>query len=542
MTPAPTPATSTTSVHRTSTGHPESGMNEAASRPHERSRWSNPDPGATGTTIQRRRLKQRDQAIGYPVRAVGDRRRRLFERQRRSDRRAGQRAGRRVGAGLGRGAVRGAPRAAAAGDSGATAHDLGGRQARRRDQAARRSSGPPTTASPSRSRRSPQNLTTQFKTASQQGTGPDIVVWAHDAVADFVQNSAIDPVTMPDTSMFDPLAVKGMTYQGQLYGVPYSIENIALIRNTDLAPECPATMEDLVSTGQQLVKDKKATNIMALQVGQKGDAYHIYPLFTSGGGSFFGTTATGDPDGSNVTVDSAGVHRGRPEALRPGREGRRRAQALRRRQERHPAVHRRQDRLPRLRPVGHRGHREGQGQLRRLRHPRRSRTASRRRRSSASTASTSPATARTRRSPRSSSRASSRPRVPVGPVRGRPASPGADRVRRRRRRPRTPTSRSSRTPEPTARSCPRSRRWARSGARSASPRPPSSAARTRRRPSRPPPRRSATGSPTSSRRPARCGRAIREGRSGRIRRTAGTTSRFTVPARAVRGDGGGAIR
>ena len=215
-----------------------------------------------------------------------------------------------------------------------------------------------------------ENLTTQFKTASQQGTGPDIVVWAHDAVADFVQNSAIDPVTMPDTSMFDPLAVKGMTYQGQLYGVPYSIENIALIRNTDLAPDCPATMEDLVSAGQELVKDKKATNIMALQVGQKGDAYHIYPLFTSGGGSFFGTTATGDPDGTNVTVDSAGIHRGRPEALRPGREGRRRPQALRRRQERHPAVHRRQDPLPRLRPVGHRGHREGQGQLRRLRRSR----------------------------------------------------------------------------------------------------------------------------------------------------------------------------
>ena len=28
--------------------------------------------------------------------------------------------------------------------------------------------------------------------------------------------------------------------------MPYSIENIALIRNTDLAPDCPATMEDLV--------------------------------------------------------------------------------------------------------------------------------------------------------------------------------------------------------------------------------------------------------------------------------------------------------
>ena len=65
-------------------------------------------------------------------------------------------------------------------------------------------------------------------------------------------------------------------------------------------------MEDLVKTGQQLVKDKKATEIMALQVGQKGDAYHIYPLFMSGGGSYFGPTATGDPDPKNVTVDSAG--------------------------------------------------------------------------------------------------------------------------------------------------------------------------------------------------------------------------------------------
>jgi arabinogalactan oligomer/maltooligosaccharide transport system substrate-binding protein len=150
-----------------------------------------------------------------------------------------------------------------------------------------------------------QNLTTQFKTASQQGTGPDIVVWAHDVIGDFVQNGAISPVQLTDTSGFDPLAVKGMTFNGQLYGVPYSVENIALIRNTDLAPNCPATIEDLVTAGQALVKAGKAQAIMALQVGQKGDPYHIYPLFTSGGGSFFGATSTGDPDPKNVTVDSA---------------------------------------------------------------------------------------------------------------------------------------------------------------------------------------------------------------------------------------------
>ena len=59
------------------------------------------------------------------------------------------------------------------------------------------------------------------------------------------------------------------------------------------SPDVPTTMEDLVATGKKLVADGKANEIMSLQVGQAGDAYHIYPLFASGGGSFFGTTADG---------------------------------------------------------------------------------------------------------------------------------------------------------------------------------------------------------------------------------------------------------
>ena len=158
-----------------------------------------------------------------------------------------------------------------------------------------------------------KDIQTRFKTASQAGNPPDIVVWAHDVIGDFVQNGAIDPIQMSDTSAFDPIALKGMTFGGQLYGVPYSVENIALIRNTDLAPDCPATIEDMVSKGQALVKDGKAKEIMALQVGQKGDAYHIYPLFTSGGGAFFGLTGTGDPDPNVVAVDS-------PESIAAGQK------------------------------------------------------------------------------------------------------------------------------------------------------------------------------------------------------------------------------
>jgi arabinogalactan oligomer/maltooligosaccharide transport system substrate-binding protein len=151
-----------------------------------------------------------------------------------------------------------------------------------------------------------ENIVDKFVTASQAGTAPDIVVWAHDVIGKLVRNGAIDPVQLSDTSGFDPLAVKGMTFNGQLYGIPYSVENIALFRNTDLVPDAPATMEDLVKAGKALIASGKTKETLSLQVGQKGDAYHIYPLWVSGGGSFFAATSTGDPDPKNVSVDSAG--------------------------------------------------------------------------------------------------------------------------------------------------------------------------------------------------------------------------------------------
>jgi arabinogalactan oligomer/maltooligosaccharide transport system substrate-binding protein len=145
---------------------------------------------------------------------------------------------------------------------------------------------------------------TAFVTASQQGSGPDVMVGAHDWIGNLVQNGAIDPVqlTAEQKSAFSDLALKGVTFNGQLYAVPYATENLALIRNTALAPDPPKTIEDLVATGTRLKSAKKVSEIMALQVGQTGDAYHIYPLFTSGGGYLFGTKASGEYDPTDLGV------------------------------------------------------------------------------------------------------------------------------------------------------------------------------------------------------------------------------------------------
>ncbi|MET8004749.1 sugar ABC transporter substrate-binding protein [Nonomuraea glycinis] len=147
-----------------------------------------------------------------------------------------------------------------------------------------------------------------FITASQQGSGPDVMIGAHDWIGNLVQNGAIDPVNLTEAqkAAFPEVAMKAVTFDGQTYGAPYAVENIALIRNTDLAPDAPATIEDLVKEGKRLKADGKVEEVLCLPVTQKGDAFHAYPIFAAGGGSLFGATPSGDPDPKQVMLDSPG--------------------------------------------------------------------------------------------------------------------------------------------------------------------------------------------------------------------------------------------
>jgi arabinogalactan oligomer/maltooligosaccharide transport system substrate-binding protein len=130
------------------------------------------------------------------------------------------------------------------------------------------------------------------------------MVGAHDWIGNLVQNGAIDPVQLSTEQKagIAENALKAVTFNGQTYGVPYATENLALIRNTDLAPQAPATIEDLVAAGQKLEAASKTKEILCLQVGQTGDAYHLYPLYSSAGGYLFGTTANGDYDPKDLGV------------------------------------------------------------------------------------------------------------------------------------------------------------------------------------------------------------------------------------------------
>jgi arabinogalactan oligomer/maltooligosaccharide transport system substrate-binding protein len=145
-------------------------------------------------------------------------------------------------------------------------------------------------------------LQSQFVTASQAGNAPDLVLGAHDWIGNLVQNGTIEPVqlTADQQAGFSPLAIKGVTFNGQIYGIPYAVENVALFRNTDLAPDVPATIDDMLAAGKALVAAGKTQEAVAWPSGNSGNPYHGYPFYTAGGGYLFGKKSNGDYDPNDL--------------------------------------------------------------------------------------------------------------------------------------------------------------------------------------------------------------------------------------------------
>ena len=110
----------------------------------------------------------------------------------------------------------------------------------------------------------------------------------------------------PRPSSFRPVSVDGFTYQARTYGVPFATENLALFRNTDLAPEAPESIDVMARDGLEL-KDKDDQILpIALPVGPQGDAYHWYPFYSAAGGKIFGLDAQGGYTADELEVGKPG--------------------------------------------------------------------------------------------------------------------------------------------------------------------------------------------------------------------------------------------
>jgi len=144
----------------------------------------------------------------------------------------------------------------------------------------------------------------QLLVVGPTGEGPDILIVPHDHIGVLAANGAILPLDLADQAAdFTPASLNLFTYNGELWGIPYATENIALIRNIDLVPDAPKTWQEVRAISEEL----KAAG--AAEFGflvQTGDAYHNFPIFSAFGGYIFGRNEDGTFNVADIGYGSEG--------------------------------------------------------------------------------------------------------------------------------------------------------------------------------------------------------------------------------------------
>ncbi|MFS0701685.1 extracellular solute-binding protein [Cellulomonas sp. 179-A 4D5 NHS] len=141
--------------------------------------------------------------------------------------------------------------------------------------------------------RTSEEMRDDYVRAVDQNDAPDVLIGAHDWLGELVTQGVVAPVQNDDPGAFAPVAIEAMTYDGDTYGTPLSIENVALVRNNALVSTTPATFDELVAQGISLVQAGTALYPVLVQQGEGGDPYHLYPLQTSFGAPAFRADAAG---------------------------------------------------------------------------------------------------------------------------------------------------------------------------------------------------------------------------------------------------------
>jgi arabinogalactan oligomer/maltooligosaccharide transport system substrate-binding protein len=149
------------------------------------------------------------------------------------------------------------------------------------------------------------DIRSDFITAAPTGSGPDIILGAHDWIGELNASGLLAPVELgPNAASFAPNAVQAFTFtDGKIYGMPQATENIALIYNTDLVPTPPTTFDE-VKTMSQAIKDAGTKYGFLHQT--VGDPYHFYPIQTAFGGYIFGQNADGSYNAEDLGLNSEG--------------------------------------------------------------------------------------------------------------------------------------------------------------------------------------------------------------------------------------------
>jgi maltose/maltodextrin transport system substrate-binding protein len=158
----------------------------------------------------------------------------------------------------------------------------------------------------------------KFQQAASAGKGPDIYVYAHDRIGEWVAAGLIHAVA-PSRRLvddIDPLAWRGFTWRGRLWGYPMALEAITLIHNKALVPVAPRTWDEVFALEARLRPQGRHAILWDYT-----NAYFTWPMLAAGGAYSFRQRADGSFDVRDTGVANEGGVRGAALLERLIREG-----------------------------------------------------------------------------------------------------------------------------------------------------------------------------------------------------------------------------
>ncbi|SDM27257.1 maltooligosaccharide-binding protein [Modicisalibacter muralis] len=152
----------------------------------------------------------------------------------------------------------------------------------------------------------PDGLTDKFQQAAASGNGPDIVIWPHDRLGEWAQSGLLKPVS-PSAEvwgrMFD-FTWDAVSWDGETYGYPISVESLGLIYNKDMVETPPESFKEIIALDAKLAKESKEAILW-----DYGTPYFSWPLLAANGGYAFKKTENGY-DVTDTGVNNAGALQG----------------------------------------------------------------------------------------------------------------------------------------------------------------------------------------------------------------------------------------
>ncbi|MEA3441609.1 MAG: extracellular solute-binding protein [Chloroflexota bacterium] len=135
----------------------------------------------------------------------------------------------------------------------------------------------------------PEDVANALNVAIPAGEGPDIIGWANDKIGEqaLVGNIVALNDFGVDAAMLEEIytdpGIKGVTWQDMIWGLPETMEGIALVFNADLVgeeymPTDPMDFADLLAKATKFQEDTGLVLVCNQGLGNP-DAYHVAPVY-----------------------------------------------------------------------------------------------------------------------------------------------------------------------------------------------------------------------------------------------------------------------